>query len=168
MKKIVLIVFMTFLFATPVSALKVNDAAPAFSLPDSTGKEFSLADIAGEGGKNGKGVVLSFFASWCVPCRDELPLINSFVDELRREGLTVILVNVKENFKTIQTLLAELKVDKPVVVSDRDGKTADMFGVRFLPTTFFIGADGKVRDVVYGGIKDGRELQEHVQKLLQK
>ncbi len=168
MKKTIIAVFLVFFMAAPVlAALKLNDSAPAFSLPDSEGKDFYLSDTVGANRKGaGKGVIVVFFASWCVPCRNELPLINSFVDELRKTGITVVLVDIKEDPKTVRALLAELKVDKPIVLSDLSGKASDSYQVRFLPTTFFINADGKVRDVIYGGINSEKELREGVQKML--
>lgn len=169
MKKIIIAVFLMFLIESPaLAALKLNDSAPVFSLPDSSGNDFNLSDAVGaKKKKNGHGIVLSFFASWCVPCRNELPLINSFVDELKNSGITVVLVNVKEDSKKIRALLAELKVDKPIVLSDLNGKTSEKYQVRFLPTTFFIDAGGKVKGVIYGGINGEKELREGVQKLLQ-
>jgi thiol-disulfide isomerase/thioredoxin len=168
MKEYIIALFLVFFTAFPAhAALRLNDSAPVFLLPDVSGGDFNLSDAVGATRKkNGHGVVLSFFASWCVPCRNELPLINSFVDELRSTGITVVLVDVKENNETINALLVELKVDKPVVVSDRDGRTADKFGVRFFPTTFFLNADGKVKDIIYGGINGEKELRQSVQKLL--
>jgi len=170
MKKNIIAVFLIFLIAPPaLAALKLNDSAPAFSLPDSSGSDFYLGDAVGATRKkNGHGIILSFFASWCVPCRNELPLLNSFVDELRNTGITVVLVDVKEDSQAVRALLAELKVDKPVVLSDRDGRIAEKFGVRFFPTTFFINADGKVKDVIYGGINGEKELRQGVQELLKK
>lgn len=170
MKKTTIAAFLFFLIASPAyAALKPNDSAPMFSLPDSFGNDFHLSDAVGaKRKKSSRGIVLSFFASWCVPCRNELPLINSFVDELRNRGITVVLVDVKENIETINALLSELKVDKAVVVCDRDGRTAEKFEVRFFPTTFFINADGKVKDVIYGGISGEKELRQSVQKLLEK
>jgi len=170
MKKIVIAAFLTILITSPAfAALKLNDSVPMFSLRESSGSVFSLSDAVGATRKkNGHGIILGFFASWCVPCRNELPFINSFVDELRNMGITVVLVDVKEDIETVNALLAELKVDKPVVVVDRDGRTAEKFGVRFFPTIFFINADGKVKDVLYGGINGEKELRQSVQKLLEK
>jgi thiol-disulfide isomerase/thioredoxin len=168
MKKNIIAVLLFFLLTSPVlAALKVNDSAPTFSLPDCEGKDFNLNDTVGVKRRvTAKGVIVIFFASWCVPCRSELPLINSFVDELRNNGITVVLVDVKENFKTVNALLTELKVDKPIVLSDHDGKTSEKYQIRFLPTTFFIDAGGKVKDVIYGGIKGEKELKESIQKML--
>jgi len=75
-------------------------------------------------------------------------------------------VDVKETNTVIIELLRELNVDQPVVLGDRDGKVGDTYGVRFLPTTYFIGADGKIRDVIFGEIRDSYELQKSAETLL--
>ena len=167
MKNFVIAGLMVFIVASPAfAALKLNDSAPAFSLRDSEGKVFSLSDVVGAK-NNGKvkGVVVSFFATWCIPCRNELRLINAVTEPLNQKGVKVVFVNVKEDFKTIRNLLAELKVDKPIVLSDSDGKTAERYGVRFFPTTFFIGADGSVKHFIYGEIRNWKELMDNVQDL---
>lgn len=168
MKKIVIAVFLFFLLASPaLAALKLNDSAPTFSLPDSAGKDFYLSDTVGvKRRETVKGIIVSFFATWCVPCRSELPLINALTENLNRRGIKVVLVDVKEDFETVNALLTELKVDKPIVLSDRNGTTSEKYQIRFLPTTFFIDADGKIRDVIYGGVHSEKELRESVQKLL--
>ncbi len=168
MNKIMAPVLLSLLLASPAgAALKPNDTAPIFSLKDAEGKDFLLNDYVGAAKREkGNGVVLSFFASWCTGCRNELPLINSLVDEMKGKGIKVVLVDVKEDVDTIARFLAELKVDKPVVLSDRNGKVGDKYQVRFLPTTFFIGADGRVKDIIFGEIKDANELKEAAEKLL--
>jgi len=168
MNKFILTLLLSLLFASSAAAaLKLNGTAPTFSLRDLDGKEFNLSDYAGSTKKEkGNGVILSFFASWCAGCRSELPLINSLVDELTGKGIRVVIVDVKEDVDTIRALLAELKVDKPVVLMDRYGKAGDNYQVRFLPTTFFIGADGRVKDIIFGEIKDKHELTASTGKLL--
>lgn len=166
MKKIIIASLLLFLLASSAFALRINDPAPIFSLRDIKEEDFYLSDLVGVArNENNNGVILSFFASWCVPCRNELPLINSLVDELTDKGIKIVIVGFKEDFDTIGSLLAELKVDKPVVLCDRDGKVGGKYGVRFLPTTFFIGSDGRVKDVVFGEIKDKKELREKAGKL---
>ncbi len=165
-KNTILSLLTIILCASPVSAaLKPNDLAPAFSLPDAEGKEFQLSDFIGAG-KKINGVMVNFFASWCVPCRAELPLISSMTDDLNRNGIKVILINVKERRETIRALLSELKVDKPLVLSDRDGNVVKQYGVLFLPTTFFIGADGRIKDVIFGEIQSADKLRASANKLL--
>jgi thiol-disulfide isomerase/thioredoxin len=167
--KIVFTASVVFLLASPAfAALKLNEYAPSFSLRDMKGRDFNLSDVVGpKSREKANGVILSFFASWCLECRSELPLINSLVDELKGKGIEVVIVDVKEDFDTINALLAEMKVDKPVVLSDRRGKTAEMYGVRFLPVTFFIGADARVKHIIFGKINDAKELRESAGKLLQ-
>jgi hypothetical protein len=75
-------------------------------------------------------------------------------------------VDIKEDFDTIREFLSELDVDKPVVLSDPDGRIAGKYQVRFLPTTFFIGSDGRVRDMIFGEIFDAKELRDSARKLL--
>ena len=160
----------TFLLASSAfAALKLNENAPTFSLRDREGRDFYLSDVVGPKSKTrAGGVVLSFFASWCVPCRKELPLINALVDEFNSKGVKVVIVDVKDDADAIGELLDELKVDKPIVLSDRYGKTAEKYQVRTLPVTFFIGADGKVKHIIFGEIQDKQELKTGGEKLFKK
>lgn len=150
------------------AALKPNDIVPLFSLRDSAGNDFYLSDVIGE--KNNKeqvnGIILSFFASWCIPCRNELPIVNSLTNEMKSKGVKVVIVGVREDFKSINALLADLNVDKPIVLSDQNGKVSEEYQVRFLPVTFFIGHDGKVKDVIYGEIGSAQALRNSAGKLL--
>jgi cytochrome c biogenesis protein CcmG/thiol:disulfide interchange protein DsbE len=166
MKKCVLVFFLFFLFVSSASAaLKPNDPAPVFSLKDRDGKDFNLSDVVGTGREKSGGVILSFFASWCVPCRNELPILNSLVDEMKAKGVKIVIIGFLEDFDTIRELLGELKVSKPLVLSDQHGTVAEKYGVRFLPVTFFIGSDGKIKDVIFGGISGEKELRERAGKL---
>ncbi len=166
MRKMV-IIMLFLMWASPVSAaLKANDIAPAFSLPDSTGTDHSLNDIMSAAAKGpARGVIVSFFASWCVPCRHELSLINSLVDELREKGIKVVLINVKEDFSSVNALLSELGVDRPLVLSDRYGRVSEEYQVRFFPTTFFIGSDGRIKDIIFGEIEGAKELRKSAARL---
>lgn len=167
MKKIIAIILMAITATSANAALKLNEDAPSFSLRDMEGKDFYLSDVVGPKNKEkAGGVILSFFASWCVPCRKELPIINALVDEFNSKGIKVIIVDVKEDVDAVGELLSELKVDKPIVLSDRYGKTAEKYQIRALPVTFFIGADGKVKHIIFGEISDAKELRTSAGKLL--
>src|SRR3990172_9357283 len=167
LKKIIITILFVMLFASlSFAALKSNDIAPPFSLKDIEGKDFNLGDYVGPTKKEkGNGVILSFFTSWCVGCKNELPLINSLVEELNGKGIRVIIVDIKEDFNTIDVFLTGLKVDKPIVLSDRYGKSAEKYGVRFLPTTFFIGADGRVNHIIFVEIDNAKELRKRAGNL---
>ena len=168
MKTMAVIALLMIVFASyALAALKINDDAPQFSLRDSAGNKYTLNDLVGPTKKeSNNGVVLSFFASWCTPCRNELPLMNALADELKGKGIHVVLVDVKEDFATIKNLLAELKVDKPIVLSDRNGKTSEEYQIRFLPMTFFIGSDAKIKTIIFGEIKERAVLKANAWKLL--
>lgn len=166
MKKILFVAFLAILLSRPAGAApKINDTAPAFSLPDRGNTSVSLNDFIKRTGQS-KGVVLGFFASWCIQCRHELPVLNSLVDELNRNGIAVVIIGVKEDYQQIEALLAELNVDKPVVLSDPRGKVAQLYQIRFLPVTYFVGSDGKVKDIIFGGITDKAEVMKSAEKLL--
>jgi len=145
-----------------------NDPAPPFSLRDSNGGNFFFSDYIGPKKKQQvKGIILSFFASYCEPCRHELPVLNSLVDEFEKKGIKVVIVGSKEDFDKISAMLDELKVDKPIILSDTYGKTGQKYGVTGLPMTFFIGADGKVKDMIRGELPNiEKALREKAGKLL--
>ncbi|HEX9022010.1 MAG TPA: TlpA disulfide reductase family protein [Nitrospirota bacterium] len=168
MKQGILIASLFFLLAAPAfAAFKMNDPAPDFSLKDREGHVFTLSDVVGANSKEkANGVILNFFASWCVPCREELPLINALVDELKGKGVKVVLIGHLEDFDAMQEMLAALKVNKPLVLSDPDGKVGERYGLRFLPVTYFIGGDGKLKHIIFGEIESEKELRKIAEKLL--
>jgi cytochrome c biogenesis protein CcmG/thiol:disulfide interchange protein DsbE len=148
------------------AALRTNDDAPAFSLPTVDGTEFDLGLFFGQGrDRPSGGVVLSFFATWCRPCRNELPLLNALVDDLKARDVAVVVVDLKEDLPVIRRFISGLGTDKLIVLSDRDGNTAERFQVRFLPMTFCIGADGKIKDMIYGEVRSADEFLKCAAKL---
>ncbi len=160
MKVVSLLLVLILTAAAPAFAvLKKTEKAPDFSLPDRLNRPVSLSSLlAGTDGEKRNGIVLSFFATWCEPCREELPILNAATEELARRGIAVVLVNIKESSAAVDYLLKELKVDRPFVLSDRDGAVTERYQVWMLPVTFFIGKDGTVKDVNIGAIKDKAQL----------
>jgi len=147
-------------------ALSANDAAPPIALRDSSGIYFFLSDYTGPSAKKpAKGVIVNFFASTCDPCRKELPALNSLVDELAQKNIRVVIIGYKEGFDGFVGMLEDLKVEKPVILSDPYGKAGKEYGVYGLPMTVFIGADGKVKEVVKGELT-GKALKEKAAKLI--
>jgi len=145
-------------------ALSANDAAPPIALRDSSGTYFYLSDYTGLSAKKpAKGVIINFFASTCDPCRKELPALNSLVDELAQKNIKVVIIGYKEGFDAFMGMLEDLKVNKPVILSDPYGKTGKEYGVYGLPMTVFIGADGKVKEIIRGEVT-GKALKEKAAK----
>lgn len=167
MRWIGLVLSVMFLWSSPSSAaLRTNEAAPAFSLPDLDGKAFVLRDVLKGGRGTSGGVVLSFFATWCGPCRKELPILNGLANDLRAKGVAVVIVDLKEDDAVIRRFVEDLKLDNLTVLMDGDGKTAAKYQVRFLPMTFCIGADGKIKDMIYGEVRSADEFKTCAEKLL--
>lgn len=111
---------------------------------------------------HGKPIILNFWASWCAPCREELPALQA----LHQAGVQVIGVNVGEPPTLAATFAAAYGVTFPNL-SDVDYYWLRVFGVRTLPTTFFIAADGTIQEVVNGGMS-AAELAAKAADLVQR
>jgi thiol-disulfide isomerase/thioredoxin len=148
-------------------ALSANDAAPPIALRDSSGTYFYLSDYTGSSAKKpAKGIIVNFFASTCEPCKKELPALNALVDEFTQKNIKVVIIGYKEGFDGFMSMLEGLKVEKPLILSDPYGKAGKEYGVYGLPMTVFIGADGKVKDIVKGELT-GKALKEKAAKFFQ-
>jgi thiol-disulfide isomerase/thioredoxin len=99
----------------------------------------------------GKVVLVNFWATWCEPCREEMPSIQRLHQRMRGKPFTVLLVNVDEPEARVRRYLAESKVDLPVLL-DRNKEAIREWGVRVMPTSFLVGADGRTRYQVVGDI----------------
>jgi len=133
--------------------------APDFTLESLDGKTVHLSDF------RGKGVLLNFWATWCQPCKIEMPWFAELQKQYGPQGLQIVGVAMDDaSPKEIGEFAHDLGVNYPILV----GKEAvgDAYGgVQFLPATFYIGRDGKVVDKVFG-LKGRREIEENVKKAL--
>jgi peroxiredoxin len=115
----------------------VGSRAPEFALRDMQGKYVSLTAL------RGKVVVLNFWATWCPPCRKELPGLERLRREYAGRGLAVVAVSTDSTERGIRKFLAETPLSLRVV-HDRDGRISQLYGVFSLPTTFVIDRRGIV------------------------
>ena len=118
-------------------------ALPAFVLKDLDGVEHRLADF------RGKVVLVNFWATWCGPCRDEMPSIQDLRSQLKGKPFAVLAINLDEPESRVRKFLAQWKVDLPVLL-DPDRKVAREWNARILPATYIIGPDGRIRYSVVG------------------
>lgn len=119
-------------------------AAPATVLDDLDGKSYALQD------DRGAVVFVHFWASWCGPCRVEMPAIQRMWDELAREGLQIALINTAEDEETVFSFLAEHAPDiRPLM--DRHGQVTEAWSPRGLPATYLVDRRGRVRYQALGG-----------------
>ena len=127
---------------------KVRLEAPGFTLASLAGGEASLSDF------KGKVVLLSFWATWCKPCRKEMPAMERLWQELGGEGLVIVAVaSDRGSFKKVERrvgkFIRELGVTFPVLL-DPAGEVRRSYEVMGLPTSYIIGRDGKFRGKVMG------------------
>lgn len=139
-----------------LAACRGADGGPAPAVgrqaPDFTGSllptgQQRLSDLAG------RPVVLNFFATWCVPCKEELPTFQQLAERHADTGLTFLLVDVSEDPEDVAVFLDDLRVTLPTVV-DHTGEIVKTYRVRALPSTFFIGRDGIIQMAQLGALDE--------------
>jgi thiol-disulfide isomerase/thioredoxin len=135
---------------------------PALALRDLGGREHRLADY------RGKVVLVNFWATWCAPCRDEMPSIQRLRSDLADRPFAVLAVNLAEPVSRIEKFLAQMPLDFPILL-DADTATAKAWNARFLPATYLVDAEGRVRYAHYGELDwAGAEARAKVLELLGK
>lgn len=120
-----------------------GNLAPDFELETLDGGSLRLSDL------RGKGVVVNLWATWCAPCRKEMPQFVAAYDRYKEQGLEILAVNVQESPSIIRPFTDDFGVDFPVLL-DRRGSVSDEYRMLGLPSTYFIDRDGVVREVFRG------------------
>jgi cytochrome c biogenesis protein CcmG, thiol:disulfide interchange protein DsbE len=158
MKKLTLIICLFLLIAMgpslpgdtsggPTSPLNsdnlINSRAPDFTLKDPAGKNISLSAF------KGKVVLLNFWATWCPPCRAEMPALNKLYREKKNRGLEIIAVSTDRSVSSVKDFLEKHKVDFPILF-DEDRSAAKLYRVFSMPTTFLIDRNGTIVEKFYG------------------
>lgn len=133
------------------SALKVGSPAPDFTLPLFKGGEMTLS------AEKGKVVVLDFWASWCGPCRQAMPVIEAVVHAHADKGVKLYAVNQAEPPETVSKFLESRKMDMPVPM-DKDGKVGGLYGVQGIPFIVVVDRRGLVSKVFEGMPPDFEKL----------
>ena len=113
-------------------------AAPALELMDLEGRRHDLK------AHRGKVVLVNFWATWCEPCRKEMPSIQRLRDRLADKRFAVLLVNVDEPEARVRRYVDEVRLDLPIGLDPGKRVTAQ-WGVKVLPATFLVGLDGRIR-----------------------
>jgi cytochrome c biogenesis protein CcmG/thiol:disulfide interchange protein DsbE len=145
--------------AASVKPDKDRHAAPDFALKDADGKTVHLSDY------RGKVVLLDFWATWCGPCKIEIPWFMDIERKNKDKGFEVLGVSMDDNgWEDVKPFLAELQVNYRVVIGNDD--TAKNYGgVDALPTTFLIDREGKIA-AIHIGLASRREFEDGVEELL--
>ena len=146
--------------AASVKPAQERKDAPEFTLKDADGKVVRLVDY------RGKVVLLDFFATWCGPCKIEIPWFTEMERKNKDRGFAVLGVSMDdEGWEVVKPFLAELGVNYRVVIGN--DATAQMYGgVDALPTTFLIDQSGKIA-AVHVGLASKKDFEDGIQQLLQ-
>jgi cytochrome c biogenesis protein CcmG, thiol:disulfide interchange protein DsbE len=146
------------LFAWKLAADDSGVAADLAAGKVSPAPDFELASLADPSrsislsGYRGKAVVVNFWASWCVPCREESPFLESVYQRYRARGLVVLGVDVKDFNTDARRFVKRFKMTYPVVTDGR-GKTVGRWGVQRFPETYFVDRKGRlVGERIQGGV----------------
>ena len=122
--------------------------APDFTLTSLDGSAVRLSDL------RGKPVLINFWATWCGPCRAEMPHIQAAFETHSDDGLIVLGVNQMESLPSVASFVQEFGLTFPIPLDD-DGTASQAYQVRGLPKSFFVDADGVIRDSFTGPMSAG-------------
>src|SRR5580698_6835807 len=120
------------------AATAADSPAPGFTLPARGGSTVNLSQFKGQ------VVMINFWASWCVPCRKEMPLLETMYKKYKPLGFTLLSVNVEPEQKDAESFLKDTPVSFPVLF-DPKSKVSGLYNVQGMPTTVFIDKKGAVR-----------------------
>lgn len=140
------------------SALETREPAPNFTLVLIDGGNFNLSD------HKGKPVLINFFASWCLPCRDEMPVLEKIVQQYKQKGVVFLGIAVDDTEEKMKDFIAKYNVTFPVGL-DKTATIQKSFGLYGIPTTYFIDKQGVITYFHSGSVTE--ELMQHeLDKLL--
>lgn len=144
-----------------MTGVVVGQIAPDFTLPTLDGEVLTLSD------RRGKPVVINFWASWCVPCRVEMPALVRAYEQYRADGLEIVAFNVifQDSLSEVRAFVDEFQLPFPVVLDEAGHVTADDYQVRGLPMSIFINRDGTIARVQLGAMNEA-QIEEFIGALL--
>jgi cytochrome c biogenesis protein CcmG, thiol:disulfide interchange protein DsbE len=136
--------------------------APSFQLLSISGETISLHDLRGQ------PVLINLWASWCPPCRAEMPAMQRVYDEYREQGFEILAINTtyQDDAAAAQAFVEQLGLTFPILW-DLDGSVSNQYQTRAMPTSFFVDAEGIIQEVVVGGPMSEALLRIRIEQLLE-
>jgi peroxiredoxin len=145
--------------ALALGVLHAGTACATAPAPDAVAPDFTLRAVDGRNLRlralRGQVVLVNFWATWCGPCREEMPRLQALYDKYRASGFVLLGVNVDEDPRSALGIAQQLKVSFPVLL-DTDKSVSRLYDLRTMPSTVLIGRDGRVR-FLHRGFRDGVE-----------
>lgn len=143
-----------------ISDLSVGSKAPDFELYDLDGSIHKLSDYKGQ------PVLLNFWATWCGPCRSEMPHLEDIYEEWKDNELIFFAVNVGEGSNDVTSFMDYYGFNMPVLL-DNAKTVSRKYAVSGIPTTYFIDEDGIIQNRVVGAFPDRESIEKYVMRLFQ-
>jgi peroxiredoxin len=140
------------------AAPEVGDSAPSFALTTLAGEKSRLADL------QGKAVVLNFWATWCEPCRREMPAMQTMYEKYKEQGLEIVAVNMAETEIAVSAFAQQYGFTFPIWM-DKEQEAVQLYGIGPIPTTFFIDATGMIRQKATGSLELS-QLEQYIRSIL--
>ncbi|VAW92158.1 hypothetical protein MNBD_GAMMA23-220 [hydrothermal vent metagenome] len=138
-----ILIALLFISSSQAYALSINQTAPDFTLPSSTKQNIRLAE------QRGQVVMLNFWATWCNPCRVEIPHLQDLYNQYKDIGFTVIGVNIDNNKTKAAKMARDLGATFPILF-DNTQTVSKLYSIKAMPFTLLIDRDGKIREIFYG------------------
>ena len=146
---IIALVFSVFAASSLASSGMEGQKAPDFALKSSTGENLRLSEYRGD------VVMINFWATWCGPCRQEMPLLDELYNRYQRVGFNLLGVNIDDDSRRAMQMAEELGIDFPVLF-DASKEVSRLYEVEAMPVTVLVDREGTVR-YVHHGYKPGYE-----------
>jgi thiol-disulfide isomerase/thioredoxin len=138
---------------------QVGNLVPDFKLTDLDGKTVSLRDL------RGSPVMLNFWATWCGPCRSEMPYLQQIYEKWRDKGLILLTINLRETTSTVRQFMQEIKSSLPVLF-DTNGDVGNKYSITAIPTTFFVTELGVIKERRVGSYPSVEAIESSLRQIL--
>ena len=133
--------------------------APDFQFGGQDEQPVSLSDL------KGNPVLINFWATWCGPCRGEMPYLQQIYDDWQIMGLVLLAINIGESSSEVEEFMQGQGLSLPVLL-DGEGAIAAQYGIQAIPTTFFIDTEGVIQEVMVGAFQSAAEIEESILQLI--
>ncbi|AKG04379.1 thiol-disulfide oxidoreductase [Salimicrobium jeotgali] len=139
-------------------SVEEGEKAPNFAL-----KKFGTDETVELEDYRGKGVMINFWATYCEPCKDEMPYMEELYPKYKKKGVEILAINLDTTDIVVEQFMREYQLTFPIL-QDKDGQVMNLYNIGPIPSTLFIGPDGKIEETVIGPLTLSK-LEGHLQDI---